>query len=519
MQSRILKIALPVTVILLNFRKNANAFTSIDIHAYSQKIKLYSQNGDRGIRMSGQSEDFENDYSNFPSIKSCYTFSGGASPGLFHDSDDNRFPSTWSRFYQKNKQGVHFQYEDVLSFLSCVLLVTSSAVGGGIMVLPEIVSGPGIQTSLVIIMILYCINLLSGMVIGEVAIQQYEKSLNNPGCSEHTPPSSFKDLAEKISDTQGGIFVGGVSILYNWCLLAFNLIGAGNLLSSETTLFSNGTEASCVLCIILTLLLATQSDQKISKISSCAVTVLFTSFTALLFPGLLNIQHDPMTMPPTSQDENFISTIATVAPILITTMLYQNVVPTVTKLLNYDRFKVNSALVLGSGIPPLMYVAWCLAVIGGGIAATVGNETIPCNFLMDIFLMAAMGGSGIACSMSIMKEFRSLLTSNNVENKPSLPATPDVLPTKKSTLPSVLLAVVPPFLVGTDLSNGEFFTSALEYAGSYLSPILYGILPVFFAHQLRLHDAIPGGKFSLSILALSSIVLMGQHTMNDILTF
>ena len=206
----------------------------------------------------------------------------------------------------------------------------------------------------------YIVNVLSGVVIGELSIQQYENSK-----SAEVSVGSFKALAEGMLDSKvGGIAIAWISIIINWCVLAFGLKRAGALVLPCLTYFSSFFSTLDLNTVVgglasfLTVLVFIQNEKELSNIASKAGTVLSASFIAVLVSGLMSMQENPMFVPGT--ESNTISAVCYAAPIFLTAMVYQNIVPIVAKLVDYDRFKLNSSLILGSGLPLMMYVGYCM---------------------------------------------------------------------------------------------------------------------------------------------------------------
>ena len=102
----------------------------------------------------------------------------------------------------------------------------------------------------------------------------------------------------------------------------------------------------------------------------CSVTTrLFSSFLALLLPSLEHCSGvmDVFFTPGTASAPDVLSgALSITIPLILSNLIYQNIVPSVTKLLDFDRKKSTIAIALGSFIPLIMYVAWCYAVLGGG---------------------------------------------------------------------------------------------------------------------------------------------------------
>jgi hypothetical protein len=228
----------------------------------------------------------------------------------------------------------------------------------------------------------------------------------------------------------------------------------------------------------------------------------------------------------------------TAIPVMISAMIYQNIVPSVTKLLNYDRSKTISALTLGSLIPTLMFVVYC-CIMQDGITSAPSSSSSSNMCIMGLSISSLIGSS-MACVMSLSEEFESFLkddlkpASSIIESRPQreeecqhnddirddesmtnfVPSSlVNVSPSshskdnnhpnnnmminsnnnKKNTKVattntsglSVLLATVPSLLAGILFSHGESFTSALSISGSYGSPILYGLVPILLLWNQR----------------------------------
>ena len=63
---------------------------------------------------------------------------------------------------------------DIQSVLTTALLVTGNTVGAGALVLPELAAKPGFAISTAMFSVAYLINLMSGLILAEVAIKQHE---------------------------------------------------------------------------------------------------------------------------------------------------------------------------------------------------------------------------------------------------------------------------------------------------------------------------------------------------------
>eukprot|EP00978_Attheya_sp_CCMP212_P041708 scaffold242606_cov61-Attheya_sp.AAC.2 len=401
----------------------------------------------------------------------------------------------------------------IMSVLSAALLVTGSTVGAGMMILPEAAAGPGMGVSTMLFLGIFCINLLSGYLIAEVAIKQHE----NSSCEI---PSSFKEFADvNLQSEMAGNVIASISLLCNFCVLSFDLVRAGEV--SNANFLVDPTSATLAFAALLSVVGFTQSMENLSRVSSMAVAALFITFGSLLVPGLIHVQDPVGTLfaPGTAEgSDGMMHAIQSAAPIFVTTSVYQNIVPSVTKMLDYDRTKTAAAIFLGAGIPVCMYVAWCFAVLGGGVDSSLAGG----GPILTAFSAACIVASSISCIMSLAEELENYFSNKPEESRPALPAVTDNgddLPQKETfSLPSVLLSVLPPLTAGVLLSGGHDFSVALHCAGSYGMPLLYGVIPVALAWIQRTketpteasNDFVPGGFASLGLLGAASTGFLAQ---------
>lgn len=78
------------------------------------------------------------------------------------------------------------------------------------MTLPQLAAGPGILATSGLMLGTYILNLISGLLIAEVSINQYESSDDS---SLKNVPSSFKELTDvNFESLQVGTFVSAVSM-------------------------------------------------------------------------------------------------------------------------------------------------------------------------------------------------------------------------------------------------------------------------------------------------------------------
>ncbi|KAL7441291.1 hypothetical protein ACHAXM_007759 [Skeletonema potamos] len=394
--------------------------------------------------------------------------------------------------------------EAATKVLSASLLITGNTVGSSMFVLPEAVGGVGLINGSVLFLGLYLYNLISGLLLADVAIKLHESS-------ECEVPASFKDFADAAmkSETAGNA-IGAASLLINSCFLAFGISHAGHLVAN--TLSGFGLEPTMVAAgfsFILATASCTQTNHGLEKIANVAVMVLFSSFASLLLPSLANVS-DPLgtILAPGTNPEGFAPAAVAAIPLILSSLTYQNIVPSITKLLDFDRTKSTTAIALGSFLPMAVYIAWCFAALGGGLDNLTASGTGGAAF--TAFSASALIGSCVACIMSLAEEYESIIS--NAFSREQYCSVND-----KFSIPAVTMAVAPPaaVVVGTGCSD---LTCTLHFCGAFVTPFLYGLLPVILFQTISKKDGEMASYPSLgsTILAGGAVGCIGQEIIHDI---
>ena len=385
---------------------------------------------------------------------------------------------------EEDTSDLAFFKESLIPVLTASLMITGNTVGAGMLVLPELATGPGMGTSASIAVVAYLINLLSGLMIAEIAIKQKVSSGDDV-------PSSFKKFAEvNLNSSSAANFISGVSIFNNALVMAFNADRAGSLGSSILGISSETMALTWLLGVAA--LIGTQTFKSLSKVSSLVVSCLFLSFAGLLLPILGQMSTDPFSVlmePGTSTD--LVESSVKFAPVILMSLIYQNIVPTITKLLDYDRVKTASAIILGSLIPLCMYLAWVFASLGGSLdTSTIGSD----GPLLTIFSVIAVAGTSIGTTMSMSEEFDSFFKSAAPTSEYCSRQSPE-----KFVLPSVVMSIGCSWIVSQFFADD--LTAALGVAGTFGSPLLYGVIPVIMTYVQMQGNAKDIGTVRLPLIS------------------
>ncbi|KAL3939794.1 MAG: hypothetical protein SGBAC_005547 [Bacillariaceae sp.] len=389
----------------------------------------------------------------------------------------NSDSSSWMDEHWKSAEklpSLHATMQDFIMPVVCSsLLITSNTVGAGMLVLPELVQGPGMGVSMGLFGAMYALNLLSGLLIAEVAIAQKETSGEDA-------PSSFKAFSEENLDSPlAKDVIAAVCVIKNALVLAFGTMKAGQL--GHEVLGWNPDVVSVGWAMMFAGLLGTQSAPRLSKVASVFVVGLFSSFASILIPGLAHMETpvmDVLQMPGTSTDPML--DLFHAAPIILMSFIFQNIVPTTARILDYDRTKIALSMGIGTLFPFAMYAAWCMAVLGGGIDTSVGLD----GPMFTLFSVVTIAGSHLGGSASIAEELDTYLRPTSTLDEATIASAEDG--DRKDEVFSVSSVLITAALaVGLGEGFAGNLNDLLSLAGGYGSPFLYFVLPLVMLSTQR----------------------------------
>lgn len=399
----------------------------------------------------------------------------------------------------------------ITKVLSASLFITGNTVGSSMFVLPDAVGGVGMVWGSTIFFGLYIYNLISGLLLADVAINLHESS-------DCEVPSSFKDFVDTAMESEvAGTIMSGASLISNSCFLAFGIVAAGPLLlNTFPGLGLDPTLGAGAFAAIIAVFSLTQTNKGLEAITNAAVMVLFSSFASLLLPSVANVS-DPMgTLLAPGSNPDCAAATAAALPLILSSLSYQNTVPSITKLLDFDRTKSTIAIAVGSAIPMFMYIAWCFAATGGGLDNSVA--TGPGAAAFTAFSASALVGSSVAAVMSLSEEYESIINSVVEDN-----SSPQL--NNKFSVPAVVLSMAPPVAISLAVTQGGGvdLTSALHFNGAFITPVLYGLLPILLYQSVQkkkanADDVRSSTSFSLPqvLLGAGTIAALGQEMIQDL---
>jgi tyrosine-specific transport protein len=253
-------------------------------------------------------------------------------------------------------------------------------------------------------------------------------------------------------------------------------------------------------------------------------------------------------------------------PVMVLSFTFHNVVPTITYQLGCDLPKIRSAILAGSAIPLVMFLAWNAVVLGSvpaeaaAAAAASGEIFDPLATLRSsgdslgevvrVFSLLAIVTSFIGFCLGLVDFYADLLGIDNGAGGgggggggggeegangssggraaasamvPATDADADALfasaTASERPLPQkaglYALVLLPPLLVAS--CDPSLFFAALDTAGTFGILTLFGILPALMSWSQRYGDEadpavsgiVPGGKASLAVMIGGAAAVIG----------
>ena len=301
-----------------------------------------------------------------------------------------------------------------------------------------------------------------------------------------------------------------------------------------------------------------------SMMNNILVIGVFLSMGSIVCAGISTINPNTLIhiQPSYQNPMNVVSSL----PIIFLAFVYHNIVPFVVKELQYNVTSIQTAIILGTSLPFLMFVTWNAIVLGNIDPATIlsmGSQFDPISVFMNHNSGSGANGStwlGFSITtFSTLAVITSLIgftyglneawndvfsmTTNN-KNTINQSATTDVQIDRRSSLDTNIaqstaldtptsppqnalvyaLIFIPPLLIA--LYNPNIFVPALDYGGTFGVTILFLLLPTYILWNMRYavgtsidHQTstteeiaeatiVPGGKIPMIGLWITAIGLL-----------
>ncbi len=395
-------------------------------------------------------------------------------------------------------------YHQPGSVLGSTALIAGTTVGAGILALPAVTLPSGIIPSTVLLVLVWLYTLISGLLIAEVTLN----GMRQQGRASNGLLAMVENTLGKI----GARFAGGAYLFLHYTLLVAYITQGGEILLSAVIKFWGvqvnlpvwvGTTA---FALLLGGIMYFGREKLVEKINNAFVVVVIASFAGLLLLAGQQVKvsqfvfQDWTALPPAIS-------------VMLVALFYHNVIPVIATQLEGDAKKVRQSILIGSGIPLLMFLAWN-AVILGSISPDKLQEFTANGNIFDPLQILRSGSAGkwLGVLVLVFSEF-AIATSFIGFVYGLLDFFKDVINPTSTRLLQYGLVLLPP--MGLSVLNPNIFFTALDYAGTFSTSILGGIIPALMAWKQRETNSIttptrlvPGGNAILIVMLGLAIVLI-----------
>ncbi|MEM9243850.1 MAG: aromatic amino acid transport family protein [Pseudomonadota bacterium] len=382
-----------------------------------------------------------------------------------------------------------------LKLIGSILLITGTSIGGGLLALPAATASTGSLYSIILIVITWLITGLAALYILEVNL-----------CLP-----SDTNLVSMAYHTLGRF--GGIICWISYLVLLYSLIsvytsGGTDLLNSMSTSLhlTPHSQLSSIIFIVVLGAIVWCGIGLVDKTNRALMSIKMLSFLILVVLLLPRVDMQHLSY----HDASKLS--GALMPIIFS-FGYSIIVPSLRAYLDNDAKKVRLAIIIGSTIPMISYIAWICAVHGtvdhellvasnhsGEILSTlnkglgeIGHTTI--SFIGHLFTGICVFTSflGVSLSTSDFLADGMQLKKQGVNKIPIYAAT---------FLPPLIIVIFRPHI----------YMTALRFAG-ILCVIILILLPAAMAMSNRVLKKnqgykAPGGKGLVLTILLLSIVLL-----------
>lgn len=386
--------------------------------------------------------------------------------------------------------------------VGATLLIAGCCIGAGMLGLPVLSGLTGFKPSIFLFCASWLFMAATGFLLLEVSLW----------FKEETGIISMADAT--LGPVGKAVGWGGFLFLFYALMVAY-IAGSGELIADFWEELTGGRMAASSGCILTSLLLGFALFGGTRVVDWCNrlfMLGLALSYTGLLYFGGSHVDSSLL-------EHSDWSTAYLVVPAMIISFGYHNMIPTLKTYLQGDAKHLRLAILLGSGLPLIIYVAWEWLILGlipvegdGGFRQALGQGDMATRALKQ-----AVGASWIV-NLAQYFAFFALITSFLAVSLSFVDFLADGLNIRKDPKGKLLLCFL---VLGLPLMCAliypKIFLVALRYAGSFGAIVLFALLPAAMVWSGRYHrrmeapQILPGGKTAIiAIVAIAVLVIVLQ---------
>lgn len=344
--------------------------------------------------------------------------------------------------------------------LGAILLISGTTIGAGMLALPSVTSPLGLFFSIATYIIVFLLMLVSGVCFTKVVLY-FDKTHN------------FVELSRRTLGLKGAGFCWVIYLLLMYALVAAYLSASASMIGTllpKATLYLIENALVILLPIVFAFFL-NFGLKGLDKLNRILMLGLGISFIILCTSLVQTVQK-------TGLHTISLGYFKTALPIVITAFGYHIIIPTVTEYLDKNKKRIYRALIIGSVVPLIIYIAWHLLVffnLSQDDLLTSLKTDVPITEMLGLKHPYLASVSFVFAFLAIVTSFIGVALSLFDFLKDSLPQKP--LLKNQQILFSLTFA--PPLIYV--LYFKKAFYMALDHAG-----ILVSILLIIFPGLMML---------------------------------
>ncbi|MBD2327176.1 aromatic amino acid transport family protein [Alkalinema sp. FACHB-956] len=404
------------------------------------------------------------------------------------------------------------------SVLGATALVAGTTIGAGILALPSVTLPAGVIPSTIALLLAWLYAVVSGLLIAEVNLHMMRQS--------GVPTLGFLSMIELTLGKGGSRLAGAAYLFLHYALLVAYIAQGGEILLSAIAKLSAfipippvatmATHLAAIPWVGTALftglfggILYWGRSQLIERFNNGLVAIVVMSFLGLLILAIGQVQieqaifQDWTALPPAIS-------------VMLVALFFHNVIPVITTQLEGDVQKIKRAIVVGSGLPLLMFLLWN-AVILCSLSPDIRLHIHDIQGHFDPLKLLREGSSGnvLGVMVAIFSEF-AIVTSFIGFVYGLIDFFQDAFQIRthdsKQRLSLYSLVLFPS--LGISTFNPGIFLTALDYTGTFSISVLGGILPAVMAwkqRSLSVPPLVPGGTATLiAMMGIAGIIFLRQ---------
>jgi tyrosine-specific transport protein len=369
------------------------------------------------------------------------------------------------------------------SVFGAAALIAGTTVGAGILALPTATAAAGFLPSSAALIVAWVYMTFSGLLIAEL-------TLNRLGTSGRPGLGLLELYKGSLGQTLGQIGTAAYFFLHYSMMVAYiaqggvnveSFLGSVGLQPLVDTIPGLGPLAFASTCAVT---LFAASSAWVERANNVLVLGVAATFLAIVGIGAGSADFGALLDMSNQHPEQVVNCF----PILFLALVYQNVVPTIVTQLEGNRSKIIQAVVGGTTLPLLMFLAWNAVVLGN----VYGSGGLDFANQDPVALLQSGAAANSAALGPLVSAFSSLALVTSVIGFTYglIDAWTDMFQVstqgkefEKWKLPLFGLVFAPPLVLS--MANPDIFYHALEYGGAFGVSTLFLVLPPIMVWKER----------------------------------